>query len=82
MASLRPASEPWTPRSSTGCTFTTFYDIPPQFHRNLGDMCIADPRFTKNYEDIARGLAQYVRDAIHANADRSARAERAAGEQS
>jgi TipAS antibiotic-recognition domain. len=59
-----------------------FYDIPPQFHRNLGDMYIADPRFTKNYEDIARGLAQYVRDAIHANADRSARAERAAGEQS
>ena len=34
------------------------------------DMYIADPRFTKTYEDLAEGLAQYVRDAIHANADR------------
>ena len=56
-----------------------FYDLTPEFHRNLGDIYLADPRFTKNYEDIAPGLAQYVRDAIHANADRAARA---AGEQS
>jgi DNA-binding transcriptional MerR regulator len=26
-----------------------FYDISPEVHRNLGDMYIADPRFTKNY---------------------------------
>jgi hypothetical protein len=51
-----------------------FYDLTPEFHRTLGDMYLADPRFTKNYEDIAPGLAQYVRDAIHANADRAARA--------
>jgi MerR family transcriptional regulator, thiopeptide resistance regulator len=50
-----------------------FYDITPEFHRNLGDMYIADPRFTKTYEDIKPGMAQYVRDAIHANADRAAR---------
>jgi MerR family transcriptional regulator, thiopeptide resistance regulator len=56
-----------------------FYDITPEFHRNLGDMYIADPRFTKTYEDIKPGMAQYVRDAIHANADR---ATRAAGKQS
>jgi DNA-binding transcriptional MerR regulator len=56
-----------------------FYDLTPEFHRNLGDMYLADPRFTKNYEDIAPGLAQYVCDAIHANADRAARA---AGDQS
>ena len=49
-----------------------FYDITPEFHRNLGDMYIADPRFTKTYEDIKPGMAQYVRDAIHANADRAA----------
>ncbi|MDQ1537512.1 MAG: MerR family transcriptional regulator, thiopeptide resistance regulator [Actinomycetota bacterium] len=49
-----------------------FYDITPDFHRNLGDMHVADPRFTKNYEDIRPGMAQYVRDAIHANADRAA----------
>ena len=53
-----------------------FYDITPDFHRCLGDMYIADPRFTKTYEDIRPGLAQYIRDAIHANADR---AEREAG---
>jgi MerR family transcriptional regulator, thiopeptide resistance regulator len=58
-----------------------FYDLTPEFHRNLGDMYLADPRFTKNYEDIAPGLAQYVRDAIHANADRSATVARAEGEQ-
>jgi MerR family transcriptional regulator, thiopeptide resistance regulator len=51
-----------------------FYDITPEFHRGLGDMYIADPRFTKTYEDIKPGMAQYVRDAIHANADRAARA--------
>ena len=49
---------------------TWFYDLTPDFHRNLGDMYVADPRFTKTYEDIHPGLAQYVRDAIHANADR------------
>jgi MerR family transcriptional regulator, thiopeptide resistance regulator len=50
-----------------------FYDLTPEFHRNLGDMYVADPRFTKTYEDIKVGMAQYVRDAIHANADRAAR---------
>lgn len=47
-----------------------FYTCSPQFHRNLGDMYVADPRFTATYEGIRPGLAQYVRDAIHANADR------------
>lgn len=50
-----------------------FYDLTPEFHRNLGDMYVADPRFTKTYDDIRPGLARYVRDAIHANADRAAR---------
>ena len=47
-----------------------FYDIDHEFHRGLADMYVGDPRFTKTYEDIEEGLAQYVRDAIHANADR------------
>ena len=47
-----------------------FYACSPQFHRNLGDMYVADPRFTATYEKIRPGLAQYVRDAVHANADR------------
>ena len=47
-----------------------FYDCTPEFHRCLGDMYVADPRFTATYEEMEPGLAQYVRDAIHANADR------------
>jgi len=47
-----------------------FYDCSPQIHRGLGDMYAADPRFAANYEAVAAGLAPYVRDAIHANADR------------
>jgi hypothetical protein len=34
-------------------------------------MYVADARFAQRYEDIAPGLAQFVRDAIHANADRT-----------
>lgn len=48
----------------------TFYDCPYAMHRGLGDMYLADARFSKTYEDVAPGLAQWVRDAIHANADR------------
>lgn len=47
-----------------------FYDCSHDFHRNLGDLYVSDARFTKTYEDQETGLAQYVRDAIHANADR------------
>jgi MerR family transcriptional regulator, thiopeptide resistance regulator len=39
-------------------------------HRGLGEMYVADPRFTAHYEQQAPGLAQYVRDALVANADR------------
>ncbi len=49
-----------------------FYDLSHDFHRCLGDMYVADERFTKSYDDLEPGLAQYVRDAIHANADRAA----------
>lgn len=47
-----------------------FYDLDHGVHRGLADMYLADPRFTATYEDLAPGLAQYVHDAIHANADR------------
>lgn len=49
---------------------TWFYDLDHDVHRGLADMYVADPRFTTTYEDIAPGLAAYVREAIHANADR------------
>lgn len=48
-----------------------FYPCSPEMHAALGDMYIADPRFTATYEGISPGLAQYMRDAIAANARRS-----------
>jgi DNA-binding transcriptional MerR regulator len=47
-----------------------FYDCGHQAHRGLAEMYVADERFRAHYEDVAPGLAQYVRDAIVANADR------------
>ena len=46
-----------------------FYDVPYPMHRGLAEMYLADPRFTKTYEDVAPGLARYVHDAIIANAE-------------
>ena len=47
-----------------------FFDVSPEFHRCLGEMYVADPRFTATYDDQAPGLAAYIHDAIVANADR------------
>ena len=47
-----------------------FYDCTVEIHSGLADMYLADPRFTATYEKIAPGLAQYVHDAIKANAAR------------
>jgi MerR family transcriptional regulator, thiopeptide resistance regulator len=49
-----------------------FYDCDYAIHRGLADMYVADPRFSANYENRAAGLAAFVHDAIHANADRAA----------
>ncbi len=48
-----------------------FYDCSHEMHRNLGEMYVADPRFRATYEAIAPGLAEWVRDAIIANARRA-----------
>jgi len=48
-----------------------FYDCPIPMHIGLGEMYVADPRFAANYEKVATGLAQDVRDAIVANAARA-----------
>jgi len=47
-----------------------FYPCPSEMHVGLAEMYLADPRFTATYEKIAPGLAQYVHDAILANARR------------
>jgi len=48
-----------------------FYDCPRSMQVELGEMYVADPRFAEHYESQAEGLAQYVHDAIVANAARS-----------
>lgn len=45
------------------------YDCGYEMHVCLGEMYIADERFTKHYDDVTPGLAQYLRDAIVANAE-------------
>lgn len=41
-----------------------FYDCSIEMQQSLAHMYIEDPRFKKYYDDRARGLAQYVHDAI------------------
>ena len=45
-----------------------WYECSYEMHQNLGDMYLADPRFSAQYEERALGLTQYMRDAIWANA--------------
>ncbi|HZH78143.1 MAG TPA: MerR family transcriptional regulator [Archangium sp.] len=49
-----------------------FYPCPPEMHRGLGEMYVADSRFTENLDKVKPGLAKYWRDANVANADRKA----------
>lgn len=44
-----------------------FYPCSRQMHAALGEMYIADPRFTATYEKIRLGMARYVCDATQAN---------------
>lgn len=45
-----------------------WYECSYEMHTNLAAMYVADGRFAKTYNDMAPGLAQYVHDAIYANA--------------
>lgn len=47
-----------------------FYECAPEAHRRLGELYVADWRFTKAFEEIVAGLAEFFRDAIVANAER------------
>lgn len=49
-----------------------FYECSYDVHRRLADMYVNDERFRANYDALAPGLAQFIRDAAHANAGRAA----------
>jgi hypothetical protein len=47
-----------------------FYDCDPDMHRALAELYVSDRRFAVHYDEKRPGLAQYVHDAIVANAQR------------
>src|SRR5690242_5144458 len=44
-----------------------FYDCGDEMHRNLAEMYLADERFTRYYDDVEPGLAQFVHDIVVAS---------------
>jgi len=46
-----------------------FYDCCHETHRGLSEMYVNDERFRAHYDALAPGLAQFIREAAHANAD-------------
>ncbi len=46
-----------------------FYTVSPEMFRGLGDMYVADPRFTATYEKVKPGMAEFMRKAMHVFAD-------------
>lgn len=49
---------------------TWFYDCSAEMHRDIAQMYVVDERFRAGYESQHEGLAQYVRNAVVANAAR------------
>lgn len=47
-----------------------FYACPPAMHRGLGEMYVADTRFTETIDKVRPGLSLFLRDAFAANAER------------
>ncbi|MGW1917176.1 MerR family transcriptional regulator [Streptomyces sp. NPDC002076] len=47
-----------------------FFEVPYEMHRCLGQMYVSDERFKAYYDSMGAGVAEHLRDAILANADR------------
>ena len=48
-----------TARRSSG-----IYECGDEMHRNLVEMYLADERFTRYYDDVEPGLAQFLHDIV------------------
>ena len=46
-----------------------FYDPNLEMYRGLADMYVADNRFTAYFEKYRKGLAEFMRDAMHVYCD-------------
>lgn len=47
-----------------------FYDCSREMHAGIAELYVTDPRYTQTHEQVAPGLAEYVHDAVVANAAR------------
>jgi hypothetical protein len=72
VAALRSGAAPDSPAARAAAEahgrhiHDRFYDLSPEMHRCLAQTYVADERFTRHYDDLEPGLAQYVHDAITA----------------
>jgi len=48
-----------------------YYDCSYEIHRGLGEMYVSDERFRANYDVLAPGLSEFIRDVARANAERA-----------
>jgi DNA-binding transcriptional MerR regulator len=48
-----------------------YYDCSYEIHRGLTEMYVSDERFRANYDALAPGLSEFIRDAARANAERA-----------
>ena len=48
-----------------------YYDCSHEMHRSLGEMYVSDESFRANYDALAPGLSEFIRDAARANAERA-----------
>jgi MerR family transcriptional regulator, thiopeptide resistance regulator len=53
-----------------------FYDCTYVVHRGLTDMYVSDERFRSHYDTQTPGLASFIREAAHANAERAQKGDR------
>lgn len=48
-----------------------YYDCNYEIHQGLTEMYVSDDRFRANYDVLAAGLSEFIRDAARANAERN-----------
>lgn len=64
-AGVRPGSERADALAARhGASIERFYDCGDDMHRRLVEMYLADERFTRYYDDVAPGLAQFLHDIV------------------
>jgi MerR family transcriptional regulator, thiopeptide resistance regulator len=71
-AAKRDGVEPGTPAADElaarhRASIERYYDCGEEMHRCLAEMYLADERFTRYYDDVEPGLAQFVHDIVVAS---------------